>query len=242
MGRNVFDQVARDYERIHNRSLPPGVHSTDFIHQRAARASRWISERYSGREFCCLDFGCGNGRMLKSLLASSVLRPWVENGRLRLFGFDPSVQSIQEARALVGDEPIGLISDWKDLPETVRFDFVISCHVFHHIPPSERSTTARTLRHWMKPGARIVIWEHNPFNPFTRLLVRMCPFDDDAHLLTLATIQTVFRQKGFRALTHAYVNLFPPRWLRFAALAAFEQRLGDFPVGAQYWAMFERHE
>ena len=30
MEKNVFDAVARDYERIHNRSLPPGVHSADF--------------------------------------------------------------------------------------------------------------------------------------------------------------------------------------------------------------------
>ena len=241
MGRNVFDQVARDYERIHNRNLPPGVQSTDFIHQRAERASRWIVEAYRGRGLCCLDFGCGNGRMLKSLLASGVLRTWAENGRLRLFGFDPSVESIQAAKTLAGDDPVTLVSDWQELPEDVRFDFVISCHVFHHIPPPERPATARTLRNWMAPASRIVIWEHNPFNPFTRLLVRMCPFDGDARLLTLNTTQTVFRQNGFHPGAHAYVNVFPPRWLRFAAWAAIEKKLGELPIGAQYWAMFERH-
>ena len=94
----------------------------------------------------------------------------------------------------------------------------------------------------MKPGSRLVIWEHNPFNPVTRLLVRMCPFDGDARLLTLNATRTLLRRNGFRPLQHAYVNLFPPRWLRFAAWAAVENKLGGLPLGAQYWAMFERHD
>jgi len=40
------------------------------------------------------------------------------NGRLRLFGFDTSVESINEAKNLAGDDPVCLVSDWKDLPAT----------------------------------------------------------------------------------------------------------------------------
>ena len=242
MGRNVFDQVARDYERIHDRSLPPGVHSADFICQRAANVSRWIFHGYAGKEFCYLDFGCGNGRMLKSLLASSSLRPLVENGRLRLFGFDTSVESINEAKSLAGDVPVCLVSDWKDLPGDVRFDLVISCHVFHHIPPAERAATAKTLRNWMKPASRLVIWEHNPFNPFTRLLIKLCPFDEDARLLTMKMTQTLFETNSYRGLQHEYVNVFPPKWTRWEVLGAIEQKLAHLPIGAQYWVMFERRE
>ena len=242
MPESVFDQVARDYERIHDRSLPPGVHSADFIEQRAASVGRWISEGFTGSEFGYLDFGCGNGRMLKSLLASERIRPLAEQGRLKLFGFDTSVESINEARGLAGGDPVGLMSHWNELPASVRFDLVVSCHVFHHIPPAERAATARALRQRMKPGSRLVIWEHNPFNPVTRLLVRMCPFDGDARLLTLNATRTLLRRNGFRPLQHAYVNLFPPRWLRFAAWAAVENKLGGLPLGAQYWAMFERHD
>jgi SAM-dependent methyltransferase len=241
MDRNVFDQVARDYERIHNRSLPPGVHSVDFIHQRAACASRWIIERCGAGACCYLDFGCGNGRMLKRLLDSTEVRALAENGRLRLFGFDTSAESIREARSLAGGDPLVLVSDWRELPGEVRFDLVVSCHVFHHIPPAERPRTAGILRARMQPGSRLVIWEHNPFNPATRLLVKMCPFDGDARLLTLNATRTVFRRSGFRPVAHAYVNVFPPRWLRVAAWAAVERKLGGLPVGAQYWAMFAPH-
>jgi SAM-dependent methyltransferase len=242
MERNVFDRVARDYEKIHNQSLPPGVHSADFIRQRAACVIRWISEGCSGKEFCYLDFGCGNGRMLKSLLESDALNPLVEQGRLRLFGFDTSVDSIHEAKSLMGDDRVCLVSDLNDVPWSVRFDLVISCHVFHHIPLAERATAAKILRNRMNPSSRLVIWEHNPFNPFTRMLVKMCPFDGDAHLLTLNTTKTLFGKNSFRCLEHAYVNVFPPRWLRLNALAAIEKKLLELPAGAQYWVMFESDE
>ena len=242
MAKNVFDQVARDYEKIHNQSLPPGVHSVDFIRQRAACVTRWICEAYSGKEFCYLDFGCGNGRMLKFLLDSDALKPLLEQARLKLFGFDTSVESVNEAESLLGDARVCLVSDLNQLPGEVRFDFVISCHVFHHIPPAERAETVERLASWMNPASRLVIWEHNPFNPITRLLVKACPFDDDARLLTLNTTKTLFGKSLFRYREHAYVNLFPPQWLRVDAVSAIEVKLSRLPVGAQYWAMFERDE
>ena len=242
MAKNLFDQVARDYEKIHNQSLPPGVHSADFILQRAACVIRWVSKENAGKGFCYLDFGCGNGRMLKSLLESDALKPLVEQGRLRLYGFDTSVESINEAKSLMGDDRVCLVSDLNDLPWSVRFDLVISCHVFHHIPLAERATAAKILRHRMKPSSKLVIWEHNPFNPFTRMLVKMCPFDGDARLLTLNTTKTLFGKNSFRYREHAYVNVFPPRWLRLDAVSAIEVKLSRLPIGAQYWVMFESDE
>jgi len=150
MGRNVFDQVARDYERIHDRSLPPGVHSADFICQRAANVSRWIFTDTPAKSF--------------AIWISDAARPYAQipagvklikapGGKwpVEAVRFDPSVESINEAKSLTGDVPVCLVSDWKDLPGDVRFDLVISCHVFHHIPPAERAATAKTLRNWMNP-------------------------------------------------------------------------------------------
>jgi hypothetical protein len=196
MGTNVFDRVARDYERIHNRSLPPGVCSDDFIRQRAATVARWLSAGDSGKEVCYLDFGCGNGRMLKSLLESNAVMSLVEQGR----------------------------------------------HVFHHIPPAERAQTAAGLATRMNPLSRLVIWEHNPFNPLGRMLVKMCPFDRDARLLTLNKTKSLFGKNSFRYREHAYVNVFPPRWLRLGVVSAIEAKLSVLPVGAQYWVSFERDE
>lgn len=242
MGKNVFDQVACDYEKIHDRSLPPGVHSHEFIQQRAANVIRWIGDGYVGQEFCYLDFGCGNGRLFKPLIESGALGPLVEQGRLRLFGFDTSADSLKEAKRIAGNERVRFASDWGDLPPDVRFDLVSGCNVFHHIVPAERSTVAKTLRRWMKPKAKLAIWEHNPFNPITRMLVRICPFDKDAQLLTFGMTKTLFEANSYRYVQHAYVNVFPPRWQQLKLLSAFEKKLGPVPIGAQYWAVFESDE
>ena len=242
MERNVFDQVAGDYEKIHERSLPPGVHSHEFVEQRAAMVIRWICDGYAGEEFCYLDFGCGNGRLFKLLIESASLKSLVEQGRLRLFGFDTSAESIKEAKRITGDERVCFAGDLDDLPRDVRFDLVIGCNVFHHIAPADRSAVAQTLHRRMKPKARLAIWEHNPFNPITRLLVKICPFDQDARLLTFGTTKSLFECNSYRHVQHAYVNVFPPRWQRLKLLSAVERMAARFPVGAQYWVMFERNE
>jgi len=242
MERNVFDQVASDYEKIHDRSLPPGVHSHEFVTQRAANIIQWIDDGYLGQEFCYLDFGCGNGRLFKPLIESGSLRPLVERGRLRLFGFDTSAESLKEAKRIAGGERVCFANDWDELPRGVRFDLVIGCCVFHHIAPAERSAVAKTLRRWMKPKARLVIWEHNPFNPITRMLVRICPFDKGARLLTYGATKRLFETNSYRHMQHKYVNIFPPRWQQLKLLSAVERMAARFPVGAQYWVMFERDE
>ena len=106
MGSNVFDRVARDYEEIHNRSLPPGVCSDEFVRQKAPVVTEWILNKITSQPFCYLDYGCGNGRLFKLLVESDPLRPLIEKGSLRLFGFDTSEESLRAARAIVGDERV----------------------------------------------------------------------------------------------------------------------------------------
>jgi hypothetical protein len=124
----------------------------------------------------------------------------------------------------------------------VRFDLVISCNVFHHIPPSDRAATVSALCARMKPKANLVIWEHNPLNPLARLLVKCCPFDKDARLLSLAATRRLLEESGYRHVRHAYVNLFPPKWQRLNFVSRIESRLARLPIGAQYWVMAAGHE
>jgi SAM-dependent methyltransferase len=238
MGSNVFDRVARDYEEIHNRSLPPGVCSDEFVRQKAPVVTEWILNKITSQPFCYLDYGCGNGRLFKLLVESDPLRPLIEKGSLRLFGFDTSVESLRAAKTIVGDERVCFLNCWEDLPQDARFDLVVSFNVFHHIVPAERSATARTLRSWMKPGAKFVIWEHNPFNPLTRLLVKLCPFDEDARLLSLNMTKRLFGANSYRYIRHEYVNIFPPKLQQLALIKAAEKMLRKAPIGAQYWVMF----
>lgn len=242
IGQNptVFDRVAHDYVSIHNRSLPPGVCSEEFVRQKAPIVAQWIGEAYQDREFWYLDFGCGTGRLFKLLVESKALRVLVKRGKLRLVGFDTSVESLNEARRITADERILFVSSWAELPSEVRFDLGVCFNVFHHIVPAERIATAQALRSRLKPDARLVVWEHNPFNPFTRAIVKLCPFDADAHLMSLRTLIRLFERNSYRCLRHEYVNVFPPKLQQLKAFSAIEKRLFHLPVGAQYWVMFGR--
>lgn len=240
MTQNIFDQVAQDYEKIHNQSLPPGVQSESFIIQRASYATEWILSKISDGEFSYLDFGCGNGRMLKCLTESAGLRPFLDTGQLHLFGFDTSADSLNEARTLLNDESVILAKSWNEFPQALCFDLVLTCHVFHHIPPKERPKTAAALYRRMKSGSNLVIFEQNPLNPITRLLVKTCPFDKDARLLMPAATRNLFLKHSFSLLDKAYINLLPPQWIKNDSLAAIEKKLLSFPIGAQYWMMFQR--
>jgi len=240
MTDNVFDQIAPDYETLHNRSLPPGVKSDDFVRQKAELVAQWIQAGDRGGVFHYLDFGCGNGRLFRQLLDSPLLRPMFSQDRLHLYGFDTSKESLKEAAIIVGEGRVSLADDLDRLAPDADFDCIISCNVFHHIPPAERPVTARRLLARLRPGGRIVLWEHNPFNPATRLLVRLCPFDGDACLMTLTTSRRLLEKAGLRHLRHEYVNILPPGLQRHALVAAMERGLRRLPLGSQYWIMAGR--
>jgi SAM-dependent methyltransferase len=242
MQEKLFDRVAADYVTIHNRSLPPGVHSDEFVAQKAAAIRSWILAGRGSAPFRHLDFGCGNGRLFSQLAACEPLKALIAEGTLQLFGFDTSLKSLEEARRITGGVPVCFESDMRAFPADVRFDLVTCCNVFHHIAPPERAATARTLLDRMHPGARLAIWEHNPLNPLTRVLIRMCPFDEQARLLSLAEARRVFEPHALRFTGFAYVTFFPPRWLRLKVFSRVEQKLSRIPLGAQYWVLFERDD
>ena len=243
MSETVFDHIASDYEAIHNRSLPPGVKSDDFVRQKATLVCRWLLENDRGDQVRYLDFGCGNGRLFRYLLDAPALQPMLSAGRLQLYGFDTSTASLAEAAALTSESNAVTLAESLDaLPADNSFDLIISCNVFHHIPPAERPAAIGHLAQRLRPDGRLVLWEHNPFNPATRLLVRLCPFDGDARLLTLASARRLCAGASLHPLHHQYVNILPPGLHRFPLIAAGEKLLAGWPFGSQYWLMCGRHE
>ena len=79
-------------------------------------------------------------------------------------------------------------------------------------------------------GGRVVIFEHNPYNPLTVKAVRACPFDDDAVLLAPGEVRRLLQTRVFGSVRQDYV-LFFPHVLR--ALRPFEPLLRRCPLGAQ---------
>ena len=81
------------------------------------------------------------------------------------------------------------------------------------------------------PGGKLVVVEHNPFNPLTRKVVDACPYDKDAVLLQASETASLFGSAGLHSLRRDYIVFFP-RILSFARF--LERHLRWCPLGAQY--------
>lgn len=96
--------------------------------------------------------------------------------------------------------------------------------------PAERPGVLATVRSALRPGGRIVVFEHNPLNPLTLRAVKTCPFDDDAILLPPWTAKRTLADAGFVDVELDYIVFFPKP---LAFLRRFEPRLRRLVIGAQ---------
>lgn len=114
---------------------------------------------------------------------------------------------------------------------TESFDFAYCNGVFHHIPPSERSGALQRVFAALKPGGWLAFWENNPWNPITRLLMRLVPFDRDAVLLWPSEARRLLRRSGLVTMRTDFLFIFPAA-LRF--VRPLEPWLCKVPAGGQY--------
>ena len=78
---------------------------------------------------------------------------------------------------------------------------------------------------------RFILWEHNPWNPFTRKIVKDCVFDKDAVLVSPLQSKQLGRKTGFSAMRIVFTTFFPKS---LAFLTPLEPWLEWLPLGGQY--------
>ena len=170
-----------------------------------------------------LDIGCGVGQMHR------FLRPHVGE----LAGCDPSVQSIERARddnpGIAYKHAAGPILPW----DVAWFDCALAVCVMHHVPPQGWSTFVAEMRRVVRPGGLVIVIEHNPFNPLTRLAVFRCPFDEDAVLLSANRARFLLRAAGCGEVQSRHFLLLP---FRTKSSRRLERLTEKAPLGAQYIA------
>ena len=111
------------------------------------------------------------------------------------------------------------------------FDTITVSCVFHHIIPADRGAVARDLVRVLKPGGLLAVFEHNPWNPLTRMIVSRCALDENAILLTAGECRNLWLRAGTVSCGVAFFLFFPPRW---KVLWPVEDVLAWLPAGAQY--------
>lgn len=212
-----FDGFANHYKELLDDSLGRfGGDSAYFTQYKASYVRRIVGGDFSGK---VLDYGCGIGMLSQAIHA---LLP-----NTLVTGFDVSSECIVVAGK--NPSPIRYTCKIEDLGDD--FQLVIVSNVFHHIPPGHRARTMAEISSRMESGGRLIVFEHNPLNPMTRLVVHRCPFDEDAILLRPSELSSYFNASGLNRLRRDYIVFFPKM---LASLRIIEPWLRLLPIGAQY--------
>lgn len=219
-----FDDFAADYRHIHNRNMQ--VLGGDSYYFARAKV-RHVRYREQDPVLNILDIGCGDGT---TAVCMAALFP----GCL-ITGIDVSAESIEmankkEIRGAVFSTYNGLA-----VPFTEGcFDLVFIAGVLHHVDAVVQTSVLQEAFRVLKKQGRIYIFEHNPYNPATRYLVKTCVFDRHARLLKSAVVKKLLRAAGFSGIENHYITFFPQNRF-FARFHAVEKLLGWCALGAQFF-------
>ena len=196
----------------------------DFFVQAKGIALLDVVQRHLGnpKAFSFLDVGCGVGSMQR----------YVAPAARASVGIDMSKESIATARSTYPSVEFHSY-DGGVLPFTdSTFDVVFAVNVMHHVPPAQWQAFSAELLRVVQPGGIVCVFEHNPYNPLTRLAVFRCEFDADAVLLSNAKLTALLLQAGGEKVESRYILFFP-----FATrlTRTIENTLRSFPMGAQHY-------
>jgi SAM-dependent methyltransferase len=212
---SAYDELLADPARDHFARDPLHFHKRKWtliqrlLKRAGAEASslRW------------LDVGCGRGELLR--LAGCHFA--------QAFGCDPSAAMLSSR----GPFSVFQQRSFVELPfETASVDFVTAVCVFHHVHGEARVRLVEEIRRVVTPGGLCCVIEHNPWNPVTRGIVRRCPVDADAELLTARATRALLHAADFFSLTTDYF-LFLPESL-FLRWSLLETAVTPIPLGGQY--------
>jgi SAM-dependent methyltransferase len=229
-----LDPAAFDhYQHSYDEAIQRGLRLTGEPREYYARGRlRWLRQ-YLDREGLhagrVLDYGCGTGT--ETALAQSIL------GTSHVTGVDVSPGLLAAARrAWNGGISFRLL---EDLPDTPAFDVAISNGVFHHIPRGKRPEAAAYVLRRLRPGGIFALWENNPWNPGTRLVMQRIPFDRDAEMLSPSEGSKLLSLAGFTIRRRAFLFYFPRA---LALLRPIERFLTRVPLGGQYCTLATREQ
>ena len=219
-----FDHYATEYDAHLDKGIGLSGENREFFARGRLEIVKKLFRLHAFHPRRAIDFGCGTGMNLGMMAAM-----W---SGLELTGLDSSEHSLSIAR-----QRVPAFADSFCTPENYRetprapVDWVFCNGVFHHIPPDVRPSALASIISLLRPGGALTLFDNNPFNPGTHLVMRRIPFDRDAKMINPYTLASDLRKIGFSDVSCRFLFVFP-RFLR--ALRPLEQHLDRVPLGAQY--------
>ena len=201
MSDSHFDEIATVYDE----SLPAHV-VEHYLRKRSAFIARTCPAGSA------LDVGCGTGALAQRLSALGY----------EVVGVDPSAGML-EIMCARSPEVTAVKGSGTALPfADGSFDVVLTVAALHHIadPAGVRQTLAEMVR-VSRPTGRVVIWDHNPRNPYWSHLMARVPQDTgEERLIPESEIIDGLNAAGAQVLSSDQLGLVPDFTPRRAIRAA----------------------
>jgi SAM-dependent methyltransferase len=154
-----------------------------------------------------LDAGCGTGQLASAIAAEGY----------DVFGVDLSTSMVAKARER------GLVGTYAGVTTALpfaddAFDLALTVATLHHLETPERvAATVSEMGRVVKHGGYVVLWDHNPANPYWPILMKRVPQDSgDERLVPREELLNDARAARLvvqRALRSGFMPDFLPLWL-----------------------------
>jgi 2-polyprenyl-3-methyl-5-hydroxy-6-metoxy-1,4-benzoquinol methylase len=227
-----FDKLANSYDNWHEDLIKGSGFGREYFLEYKVKETYRVLQRQNFQPKTILDFGCGVGDV------EPFLQKYFPESEINGVDISESSISTAKAKALKNVKFAALNENWIEENTLANFgisyDLVFIAGVFHHVPPAQHSAILSAIKAQMNHGAKIFIFELNPYNPATRHVFSKyeIPVDKNANLIKPANIKNLLANNGFKTSRKIY-TIFFPHFLRF--MIPFERFLSFVPFGAHYY-------
>lgn len=192
-----------------------------FMRGRVRDLKAHLPENYSLRKI--LDYGCGLGETAEYLAETFP--------GSHVTGADTSANALKHAREK-SQNPSVAFTEIESIGGP--YDLCYTNGVFHHIDPQNRISAVKQIYRSLAPGGFFALFENNPKNPGTRMVMSRIAFDRGAKTLLSKEAESLLREGGFEPLFTRFLFYFPKPlgFLRF-----LEPLAAGIPFGAQYYVL-----
>lgn len=235
-----FDKLADSYDNWHNELIKGSGFGREYFLEYKVKEVAAVLARQGFAPQKILDFGCGVGDV----------EPYLQKyfPKAKIYGVDISQESIETAKSTAEVNAYknmtfaALGEDWINTDELSQFDtsfdLVFIAGVFHHAPTCEHQSILAAIKSKMREGAKIFIFELNPFNPATQHVFSKyeMPIDRNANLIKPRSLNNLLSNTGLLTSRNIYTIFFPHALRLFLPL---EKYLSRVPLGAHYYVFGE---
>ncbi|MGH3079770.1 MAG: class I SAM-dependent methyltransferase [Gaiellaceae bacterium] len=208
--------------------LDRAVAFTGVDHRYVARARAaelvHVADRQLGdpRELDVLDAGCGIGLTV----------PYLRDRFHSLTGTDVSAEALVVADRENPGVRFELAAPGRLPFDDGAFDLSFCMNVVQVIPVDERAAFLSELARVTRAGGLVAVFEHNPYNPLTQIVVRRFDSSASVGMLPMREMKGLLEAAELTPVAQGFILLSPSRRSHAVAL---ERSLRRVPLGAQYY-------